>query len=63
MVAAAAAAVAQAQNTNVSFRMMTWSDAESIRQKVELAKRLGVRGVSVFKIDGGYDPGLWEVLK
>jgi spore germination protein YaaH len=63
IVAAAAAAVAQAQNTNVSFRMLTWSDAEAIRQKVELAKRLGVRGVSVFKIDGGYDPAIWSVLK
>jgi spore germination protein YaaH len=63
MVAAAAAAVAQAQNTNVPFRMMTWSDAEAIRQKVELAKKLGVRGVAIFKIDGGADKGMWSVLR
>jgi len=63
MVAAAAASLAQSQNTNVGFRMLTWSDAEAIRQKVALAKKLGVRGVAVFKIDGGYDPLLWSVLK
>ncbi len=63
MVAAAALSVAQAQNTNVGFRMLTWSDAEAIRQKVELAKKLGVRGVAIFKIDGGADKGMWAFLK
>jgi spore germination protein YaaH len=63
LVAAAALAVASTNNTNMSFRMLTWSDAVAIRQKVELARRLGVRGVSVFKIDGGQDPGLWDALR
>ncbi len=62
LVASAAAAVASQNNSNVSFRMVTWSDAEAIRQKVELAKRLGVRGVAIFKIDGGQDPKMWDVL-
>ena len=63
LVAAAAASIATAGNTNVGFRMLTWSDADAIEQKVDLARRLGVRGVSVFKIDGGQDPGLWAALE
>ena len=63
LVASAASALATAQNGNVSFRMVTWSDAEAIRQKVQLAHDLGVRGVAVFKIDGGQDPNIWNVLK
>jgi spore germination protein YaaH len=63
LVAAAAAAFTSANNSNLAFRMVTWSDAEAIRQKVDLAKKLGIRGVAVFKIDGGADPGMWDVLK
>jgi spore germination protein YaaH len=44
-------------------RVLTWSDAEAIKQKLDLAKRLGVRGVSIFKIDGGEDAKMWDVLK
>ncbi len=36
-----------------------WSDAVAIKDKVDLAKRLGIRGVSIFKIDGGADPAMW----
>lgn len=43
-------------------RVLTWSDGEAIRQKAELAKQLGVRGVSIFKIDDGQDAGVWGVL-
>jgi len=59
----AAADFAQAFNSNLNFRLMVWPDAESVRQKVALAKKLGVRGVSIFKIDGGEDPNIWSVLK
>ena len=45
-----------------AFRYLTWSDAQAIKAKVDLAKRLGVRGVSIFKIDGGEDPAMWDVL-
>ncbi len=45
-----------------AFRYLIWSDAAAIKDKIGLAKRLGVRGVSIFKIDGGEDPGLWSVL-
>lgn len=45
------------------FNFFTWSDAKAIQNKVELAKRLGLRGVAIFKFDGGQDPGMWDVLK
>jgi spore germination protein len=62
----AAAAVSQhvdTTNTNATFRLVVWPDAESVRQKVALAQKLGVRGVAVFKFDGGQDPGIWKVLE
>lgn len=43
-------------------RVLLWSDAESIRQKADLAVKYGLRGIAVFKIDGGQDPLLWDVL-
>jgi len=30
---------------------------------VKLARELGIKGVAVFKFDGGEDPGMWGVLK
>jgi spore germination protein YaaH len=43
-------------------RVLVWSDAEAIKQKIDLAKELGVRGIAIFKIDDGQDPALWNVL-
>lgn len=63
LVAAAAASLTTANNTNLKFRMVTWQDSQAIADKVALAKRLGIRGVAVFKIDGGQDPNMWNVLK
>jgi spore germination protein YaaH len=48
--------------TDGSMHLLWWSDSQAIKDKVELAKKYGLRGVSVFKIDGGADPGLWNVL-
>ena len=45
------------------FNYISWSDATSIADKVALARKLGVRGVAVFKFDGGEDPRIWNVLK
>ena len=45
-----------------SYNILWWSDAQAIADKIALAKRLGVRGVAIFKIDGGEDQGLWAAL-
>lgn len=60
--AAASAQIATANNSHLSFRLMDWPDAFSIVGKIELAQRLGLRGVSIFKLDGGEDPAMWTVL-
>ena len=44
------------------FNILWWSDAQAIKDKVALAQRLGLRGVSLFKLDGGQDPMMWSVL-
>lgn len=54
------AAVAAA---TIPFNLLVWSDASAIKQKIDLAKKYGLRGVAVFKLDGSQDPNLWGVLK
>lgn len=53
---------ATSTSTNPMRRIVWWSDARAIQDKVELAKKLGVRGVALFKLDGGEDPALWNIL-
>jgi spore germination protein YaaH len=48
--------------TDGTYNIVWWSDAKAIKDKIALAKKLGVRGISIFKIDGGEDPALWDIL-
>ncbi|MFA7394987.1 MAG: glycosyl hydrolase family 18 protein [Candidatus Paceibacterota bacterium] len=44
-------------------RLVWFSDAQAIADKVALAKKLGVKGVALFRLDGESDPKLWRALK
>lgn len=46
----------------VKVNMVWWSDADAVEDKVNLAKRLGLLGVAIFKIDGGEDEDIWEIF-
>jgi spore germination protein len=48
---------------DIQTNFVSWSDAQAIQEKVALAKRRGIRGVAIFKIDGGADPLMWSILK
>ncbi len=50
-------------NTSQPFNYITWTDAQAIKDKVELAHQLGVRGVAVFSMGGAEDQAMWSILK
>lgn len=62
LAAVASSAYAATNNSHQTFRLMDWPDAVSIAGKAELAADLGVRGIAIFKMDGGQDPGMWNAL-
>lgn len=49
------------RRTDGQIRYATFSDAEAIAGKIRLAKMYGLRGVTVFKIDGE-SKDLWKIL-
>lgn len=62
---AALQALAYANKTgNTAFvNVVSWSDAEAIIEKLDLAQEIGLRGISIFKVDGTEDEALWDMLR
>lgn len=58
-----ALAYATATGNTTTVRIASWSDAKAIEQKVNLAKKYNLKGVSLFKIDGQEDQEVWDILK
>lgn len=51
-------------NSSTSItRFVSFPDAESIRQKIQLAKKYKIRGIAIFKLDGEADPAFWSYIK
>lgn len=48
--------------TMLPFNYVTWADAQSMKDKVNLAHQLGVRGVAFFSLGGAEDQGLWQLF-
>ncbi len=53
---------ATAPSVRPGFNLMVWNDSVAVKQKIDLAKKLGLKGVAIFKFDGGQDPKIWDVL-
>lgn len=61
--AASALAYANATGKTVTVNFVSWSDAEAVAEKVALAKEFGLKGIAIFKIDGGEDQDIWGLFK
>jgi len=60
--AAKALQVATIANIELPVRMVTWSDAKAIADKVDLVDQYGLKGTAVFKVDGEEDEKMWDLF-
>ncbi|MCF7815637.1 MAG: hypothetical protein K9M10_01780 [Candidatus Pacebacteria bacterium] len=63
IIAARALAYANKSGETITFNMATYSDAEAMKQKIDLAKEFNLRGIALFKIDGQEDQKVWKYLR
>jgi len=52
--------VATYANIEIPVRVVIWSDAKAIEEKLELIEDYDLRGVAIFKVDGEEDPAIWK---
>jgi spore germination protein YaaH len=62
---AAAKSLAYTNATNIPtvFNYVTWSDADAMIEKIDLAREFNLLGVVFFKIDGQEDKDVWKELR
>jgi spore germination protein YaaH len=44
------------------MHIVTFADAASVQDKINIAKKLELKGISLFKIDGLADPQIFKIL-
>lgn len=60
--AAKALLVATYANIEIPVRMVVWSDAKAVADKLSLVESYSLKGVVLFKIDGEEDERIWELF-